>query len=132
MAEMTIAEAAAALGLSVDTVRRRIRAGQLESRTDPRGRVVVQVEKPLPGDAEQAAPDPRQVELEQELARLREQLSVTLAERDWLRSRVESAERERERLQLLLGNSQQQFERLLPGPVEATGENAARPWWRLS
>ena len=41
MAELTIPEAAVALGLSTDTVRRRIRAGALASRTDARGRYLV-------------------------------------------------------------------------------------------
>jgi hypothetical protein len=41
MAELSIAEYATRLGLSADTVRRRIRAGQILHRADERGRYVV-------------------------------------------------------------------------------------------
>jgi excisionase family DNA binding protein len=44
MAELLITEAADRLGVSVDTIRRRIRAGALSHRRDARGRWLVEVE----------------------------------------------------------------------------------------
>ena len=48
MAELTIPEAAVALGVSTDTVRRRIKAGALDSRTDARGRYLVDLPEAPP------------------------------------------------------------------------------------
>jgi len=43
MAELTVPEAAAALGVHHETIRRRIRRGELAARKDERGRVLVDV-----------------------------------------------------------------------------------------
>jgi hypothetical protein len=131
LVELTIAEAGAALGLSVDTVRRRLRSGQLKSRTDPRGRVLVQLETPLPGVAAQTGLGARSAELEAEIGRLREQLEAALAERDWLRARVETAEQEREQLRTLLANAQQQLSQLVSAPADPSesAPRQGRRWW---
>jgi len=46
MAELTISEAAVALGVSVDTIRRKIKRGELRARQDNKGRYMVAVEAP--------------------------------------------------------------------------------------
>ena len=58
MAEVGIAAAAAALGVSGDTVRRRIKRGELVSRRTAGGRVLVTVPDHLVGTAIPAASTP--------------------------------------------------------------------------
>lgn len=83
MAELTIQEAAASLGVGVDVVRRCIMANQLKTCRDPQGRTLVV----LPGavgaaaaaGAQPAAPDPRLdvvVALQSEISFLRSELEV--------------------------------------------------------
>jgi hypothetical protein len=58
MAEMLLAEAAAAFGVSVDTIRRRVRRGDLEHHTDNQGRIVVRLDAPaqqIPSNGHTAA-----------------------------------------------------------------------------
>jgi hypothetical protein len=58
MAEMLLAEAAAALGVSVDTIRRRVKRGEFQHHTDGQGRIVVHladVAGQMPGNAQHAA-----------------------------------------------------------------------------
>ena len=57
MAELGMVEAAAALGVSVDTIRRRIKAGALGARHDERGRLLVTIPDPVEPGARQGEPD---------------------------------------------------------------------------
>ena len=105
MAEMTIAEAAAALGVSPGTLRRRARRGELPSRKDPRGRYLVEVDVGSfeePRYASNGAPTAVQAAA---LLRMRQKLDRVLREvahRDELlneaRQRADRAERESDRL----------------------------------
>src|SRR6266511_422646 len=59
--QVSVAEAAALLGVSVDTIKRRVRSGALQGSRDARGRLLVSVpEAPAapqaPADAPQPAP----------------------------------------------------------------------------
>jgi excisionase family DNA binding protein len=108
MAEMTITEAAAALGVSPGTLRRRARRGELPSRKDPKGRYLVEVDL---GAAERERPHVPATNgaatamQAAELMRLRQELDRVLrdvAHRDELldesRRRADRAEREADRL----------------------------------
>lgn len=75
MPRVTIPEAAARLGVSTDTVRRRIRAGLLPSERDGRGRYLVEVDGFDPGHP---PPSPGGEHLDQ-LLRERDQLLTLLA-----------------------------------------------------
>ncbi|HLC23673.1 MAG TPA: helix-turn-helix domain-containing protein, partial [Dehalococcoidia bacterium] len=68
MAELTISEAAVALGVSVDTIRRKIKRGELRARQDNKGRYLVAVEAPPRGAAPAVAGLPENAA---ETARLR-------------------------------------------------------------
>ncbi len=93
MTTMTISEAAVALGVSADTVRRRVQRGELQATQDERGRMVVSLdglpewEEPVPGNASARA---------MELAHLREMLTQASQERD---RAVEQADAWREQAQ---------------------------------
>ena len=105
MAEMSIAEAAAALGVSPGTLRRRARRGELPSRKDPRGRYLVDVDVgsfEAPRYASNGAATAVQAAA---LLRMRQELDRVLREvahRDQLlneaRQRADRAERESDRL----------------------------------
>ncbi len=104
MAEMTIAEAAATLGVSPETIRRRVRRGELPSRKDERGRYLVDVAVGLPPPSAAASNDATLHAAG--LLRLRQELDQAMREighRDELldeaRQRAERAERESDRLQ---------------------------------
>jgi hypothetical protein len=58
MAQFTIPEAAAELRVSIDTVRRRIRAGELYAQLDSRGRYLVEIPNREPPPATPADPPP--------------------------------------------------------------------------
>jgi excisionase family DNA binding protein len=106
MSEMSISEAATALGVSPETIRRRARRGELPARKDDRGRYRVLLDGGLP------PPPPGGVGREgaltaqaTEIARLRVELDEALREiahRDELlgetRQRATRAERESDRL----------------------------------
>ena len=51
MAEMLLVEAAAALGVSVDRVRPRVKAGELAHHKNPQGRIVVHLADRCPAAA---------------------------------------------------------------------------------
>lgn len=142
MPTLPIPDAAAALGVSVDTVRRRIRSGALTAQRDGRGRYLVDVPTPAYADA-YAAPGERLGTPTQATAagdRDREEIAFLRAELE--RRGVELAEMRR-----LLGNAQQQLAGLLPAPAESVttrtepAENAPldtqptqrsrRPRWRV-
>jgi len=123
MAEVGIAAAAAALGVSGDTVRRRIKRGELVSRRTAGGRVLVTVPDDLVGTAGASAipaattpagvdPGPLRMELEHTRAMLGEVRRRAGA----LERQVERDAEEREQLRRLLANAQQQLGLLLPAP----------------
>jgi hypothetical protein len=58
MAQFTIPEAAAELRVSIDTVRRRIRAGELYAQLDSRGRYLVEIPNREPAPEAPAEPPP--------------------------------------------------------------------------
>ena len=119
MAWVSIREAAAALGVSQDTVRRRIRAAHLEARKANNGRW--QVEMP---DAAAASP-PEPVRDATALAR---QAADLQAENRMLRGQLATLDHEREQAGLV-ARSLEQFSRALPAPA-ADAAPARAPWWR--
>jgi excisionase family DNA binding protein len=138
--EMTVAEAAVSLGCSPDTVRRRIRAGQMQARTDEHGRYLVQMPDPEPVPEAPARQDDEAERLRVELAHTRELLGELRARTDGqereiarMAGQLDAAETERSELRRLLGNAQmqlgeaqQQITRLLPAPrADAGSEGAA-------
>ena len=86
MAELTVAQAAAQLGLSVDTVKRRAQKGKLPARQDDRGRWLVTLDTP-------EAPTPL------ETAALRADLETLRADLTNARGLLAATERHRETLQ---------------------------------
>src|SRR6266511_2268212 len=130
--QVSVAEAAALLGASVDTIKRRVRSGALQ------------------GSRDAPQPAPHLQGNEADLAALHERVAAISAERDWLRERVERAESEREQLRILLSNAQQSLVRALQAaPQDAphspvAGQQTAEgsptrkepstpiqaPWWR--
>jgi hypothetical protein len=137
--DLTIPQAAAHLGVSVDTVKRRCKRGALRCRRTAEGRVLVEVGV---GPNGTAAPQPRggaphvQGTSGHDEPKLQAQLDAVTAERDWLRARLEAAESEREQLRILLGNAMQSVARALPPApqdapqsVERSKDSPPRPWW---
>ena len=124
MAWVSIRETAAALGVSPDTVRRRIRAGQLEARKAG-GRWQVKV------PAAAAAPPPEPVR-EPDAAPLARQAADLQAENRMLRGQLATmhATLDHEREQAgLVARTLEQFSRALPAPA-ADAAPARAPWWR--
>jgi hypothetical protein len=136
VAELTLPQAAAALGVSVDTVRRRVKAGTLPSRTGESGRLLVDLpsnstagEPPAEQQTAVQPPEPAQ----QELAHVRELLEEIRLDRDYLRERLQIADQEREQLRILLGNAQH-LPALQSGSADAAQQDAVqdwRRWWPL-
>jgi excisionase family DNA binding protein len=136
--QVSVAEAAVLLGVSVDTIKRRVRSGALQSSRTVQGRVLVSLPE------SEAAPHAQGTD--PELGGLLERMTAVTAERDWLRERVERAESEREQLRILLSNAQQSLVRALQAapqtapqqPVEAPtapeppapATDAPAPRWR--
>ena len=122
MAWVSIRETAAALGVSPDTVRRRIRAGQLEARK-ANGRWQVKVPDaaaaPPPEPARDATALARQAaDLQAENRMLRGQLATMHATLDHEREQAG-----------LVARTLEQFSRALPAPA-ADAAPARAPWWR--
>lgn len=91
---LTLAEAATLLGTSVDSVRRRVKAGQIRAFHDERGRVrIVATLEPPPGEPAHEAIEVREVanvhRLREELKTLRLELDTLLAERHELARELE-------------------------------------------
>ena|SRR3990172_3986671 len=147
MAELTISEAAVALGVSVDTIRRKIKRGELRARQDNKGRYMVAVEAPpggaapsvagVPGDAAETARLRLGLEhAEAMVAELRHQREVLEGELQGARQAMQDAATERSELRRLLGNAQMQLRALLPGPAEGeaqkpgfVAERRPKRWW---
>ena len=119
---MSIREAAAALGVSQDTVRRRIRAAHLEARKAG-GRWQVE----MPDAAAASPPEP-----ERDATALARQAADLQAENRMLRGQLATmhATLDHEREQAgLVARTLEQFSRALPAPA-AEAAPARAPWWR--
>jgi excisionase family DNA binding protein len=145
----TMREAAARLGVSQDTVRRRVKAGELSSRQDPlpggRFQWMVEVEEDGGADSSKdsnsnlATPTDGEVLALRELVDvLRDQLVVKdralEARDDELRVRA----REVQEFHELLRQSQDEKRLLLAAPMQqlhdggnAGGQPPQRPWWKV-
>lgn len=134
MAEVGIAEAAATLGVSIDTIRRRIKRGEMPARRTEGGKWLVQLPEPeaLQAEAEGSAAvisrvahlEALLVERERQIADLRQRLETMQTDKA-------GAETEKAHLRRLLEN-QQELTRmhLLPGPrpePEQPAEAAEEP-----
>jgi len=112
MAELTVTQAAARLGVSRDTVLRRIKRGQLQYRQDVNGRYLVEI----PGDAPAGANDATGAISGDAMRR----------ELDWFRAQLEEAATERAELRRLLSQAQESLQRALPAPGDLQ-QNAPPP-----
>ena len=127
MAELTITEAAVALGVSPVTVRRRARRGDLPARKDPGGRYLVEVDVASAQASRSGAISAAQAA---ELLHLREELERVLREvshRDELlnemRQRAARAERESDRLaQQLAAATVREMQVMAQSDLYALGE----------
>jgi excisionase family DNA binding protein len=149
-ADLTIAEAAAQLGVSVDTVRRRIKSGRLASHVDPAGRLLVAVEPAAEGapPGADARTDLLRQELDhtramlEEVRRQRDELATAersradalASEVDVLREQLTAANEGQRELRVLLlrtneqlGIAQQQLQALLPAPEGMQREGILEP-----
>ncbi len=146
---LSIDEAAIALGLSVSSVRRRVKAGslQVERETTPAGfRYVVVLPDEPPSQPPSQAPStddaPRSQTPSQEPSTLSQsdQVAALTAERDWLRQRVEELTTllNREQEAVLRLTTQAPSQRLLNQVVTPTQAPSQPPsqtptrrsWWR--
>jgi excisionase family DNA binding protein len=94
--ELTLAEAATLLGSSVDTVRRRIKAGQIRAFHDDRGRIRISasVTYTPDGDIDTDAADAESMaRMWNELKAVHEQLDAARAEEERLQAELEAAEK---------------------------------------
>jgi excisionase family DNA binding protein len=122
MQEVTIAEAAKCLGISIDTVRRRISKEELKARKvpSPHGEIYL-VE--LPGDVTPSQESPKEkADNTSEVDAMRKTISI-------LEIELEARRREVQELHVLLQQSQKQ---LPPGKTEKKTEGSAAKvsWWR--
>ncbi|GEM_PF-665111 len=143
MAELTITEAAAALGVSVDTVRRRIKSGEMEAHQDSRGKYLVAVEASngtpvaVPGPGGLADVARLKLDLDHAFAmvdELRHQRETLEAELQGARQALQDAATDRSEMRKLLGIAQMQLSQALPalGAGEAKPSASAprkRRWW---
>ncbi len=100
MPAVTVAQAAAALGVSTDTVRRRVQRGQLQESRDARGRLLVDLTGiaaigPLPASAAAA-----------EIAHLREQIENLQLELATRREEAQQAAQAQTELRRLVSQAQ--------------------------
>ncbi len=140
MPELTIADAAHQLGVSDDTIRRRVKSGDLTARRDEHGRLWIRM------DAEQATAPPSEsrATASRPPDRVRDVLlSTVTAERDrlaehvrFLAEQLDRSTRAQSELRELLAREQQRT-LALPAPAEQTAqaaehgaEHVRRHWWR--
>jgi excisionase family DNA binding protein len=138
MPMLSLSEAAAALGVSADTVVRRIRAGKLRGEKDDAGRWVVWLDdipsaparvvprvdvesKIAPATEPDAAVQLEQQRVRLELAAALETVESLRADKERLETRIDRAEDERSELRRMLFLEQQtvaSLRALLPAPAE--------------
>jgi len=122
MQEVTIAEAAKCLGISIDTVRRRISKEELKARKvpSPHGEIYL-VE--LPGDVTPSQESPKEkIENASEIEAMKKTISILEVE-------LEARRREVQELHVLLQQSQRQLPPGKDGKLEE-GSSAKKMWWR--
>jgi excisionase family DNA binding protein len=139
MPEVTIADAAHRLGVSDDTIRRRVKAGDLAARRDEHGRLWIPVDddQAAATPAESSATAPRPPDRDRDLL-----LSTITAERDrlaehvrFLAEQLDRATRAQGELRELLAREQRRT-LALPAPAEHVPQDAPHtaehrpPWWR--
>jgi hypothetical protein len=107
------------MGVSVNTLRRRIRRGELEAVKDDRGRYLVKVEDtwPRPGGGEDAAParGDRPADELADVAVLRERVARLEAELQARRLEIEAAQVAQREMRVLVSQAQSLHLRLLGG-----------------
>lgn len=155
-AGVPIRTAATTLGVSVDTVRRRIRRGELETVRDARGwHLVVLPDAPYAARPTQPGADgdlpsadavgAHRAAVDAELVQLRTKVEALTAERDWLRGVVEREQAAHGETRRLMGNLQAQMLALPAALMPAThaerpasapndvdvAQTPPRPWWRF-
>lgn len=155
MAGLSVAEAAATLGISVDTVRRRIKRGELETTKARDGRLVVLVDVAAApdrdsgtgthesGDVAQLRADLAQAlavleETQRHRDDLADMVSTLREEVSALHRQIEAAQHAQQRsddaqheLRVLLGQAQAQLGNLLPPPSSTAQQGESRPFWRF-
>ncbi len=125
MPDVTLEQAAMVLGVSVDTVRRRIRLGQLTAHREATGRslVTVPAAPALPADIDRLRQQERDQfdALKRDCAHLSETLHELRREQAQLREHntvlaglLVNADEAQSELRSLLATAQQQIDRLLP------------------
>lgn len=134
MAELSISEAAAALGVSVDTIRRKIKRGEMQAEQDEHGKYMVKVKAAdggpvapptVGGPAETARLRLELDQAERMIDELRHQREVLEAELQGARQAMQDAATERSELRRLLGNAQAlQLSHALPPPAEGQAPQA--------
>lgn len=135
MPEMSIIEAAATLGVSPETIRKRVRRGELPSHKDDRGHYLVDVEFGLPPPPEFGGNGVGAALQAAELLRLQRELAQAVREiehRDELlteaRQRAERAEKETDRLsQQLAAATVRELQGLVHGEIEEIRTLAEAP-----
>jgi excisionase family DNA binding protein len=131
MPEMTMAEAAETLGISLDTIRRRVRRGELPHRRDERGRNVVNItdEEPVQLPVQlpvHARADDALVHVQELLAAIELRGDLLAAEVETLTHQLEARTTAEQELRVLLLRQSEEIERqseqlnrLLPPPRTA-------------
>jgi excisionase family DNA binding protein len=132
---LPLADAAAHMGVSVHTLRRRIRRGELEAVKDDRGRYLVKVEDtwPRPGGGGHAAParGDRPADDLAEVAVLRERVARLEAELEARRRETEASQVTQREMRALVSQAQSLHLRLLgggsPGGLDAEIDHLLHP-----
>jgi excisionase family DNA binding protein len=149
---MTATQAAAVLGVSADTLRRRVRRGELTAHRDRHGRLLVTVPSTVQADAgtdhteDRACRQPAGDEVEDagavqalqaEMQALEALLTEVRGERDALRQQVVEHAREREQwherlreAHLLLAQRPALPSPAAEAPNLVSNSNEVRPWWQ--
>lgn len=141
MAELTITQAAGALGVSDDTIRRRIESGKLQARTDEHGRrwvILPDAEAAHATEDGAAKPEAASEALLTQVAGERDQLREQVR---FLQQQLDAATQAQEQLRQLLAREQELARALmLPAPGDAgdgeereTSEEPEQPrrhWWQ--
>jgi hypothetical protein len=134
MADRTLAEAATTLGVSVETIRRRVKRGQLASHHDADGHLWIHLADPArqasvngqasgSQGASHRLPDASQ----EPLRELVDTLQATVAEQ---RVELEARRREVQELHILLQRAQMLALPEPSSPETLESLERSRPWWR--
>lgn len=138
MAEVTIAQAAATLGVSDDTIRRRIKAGELGAREDERGRKLVTLpdETPPTATAADGASTGTANHVQEWLADVRAERDRLAEQVRFLAQQLDASTTAQSQLRELLAREQSRT-LALPAPQGAPQEDAPAPqeparqrWWQ--